>query len=67
MTFEIEKLRVDKKIQGQVKKQMEQAQKEYYLNEKMKASSGSWAAKTGRAPKSTSCEPRWPSRACRSR
>jgi len=37
VTFEIEKLRVDKKIQGQVKKQMEQAQKEYYLNEKMKA------------------------------
>ncbi len=37
VTFEIEKLHVDKKIQGQVKKQMEQAQKEYYLNEKMKA------------------------------
>ena len=37
VTYEIEKLRVDKKIQGQVKKQMEQAQKEYYLNEKMKA------------------------------
>ena len=37
VTFEIGKLRVDKKIQGQVKKQMEQAQKEYYLNEKMKA------------------------------
>ena len=37
VTFEIEKLHVDKKIQGHVKKQMEQAQKEYYLNEKMKA------------------------------
>lgn len=37
VSFEIEKLRVDKKIQSQVKKQMEQAQKEYYLNEKMKA------------------------------
>jgi ATP-dependent Lon protease len=34
---EIEKLRVDKKIHGRVKKQMEKAQKEYYLNEKMKA------------------------------
>jgi ATP-dependent Lon protease len=34
---EIEKLRVDKKIQNRVKKQMEKAQKEYYLNEKMKA------------------------------
>ena len=34
---EVEKLRVDKKIHGRVKKQMEKAQKEYYLNEKMKA------------------------------
>ncbi|MBI2841697.1 MAG: endopeptidase La [Acidobacteria bacterium] len=34
---EIEKLQVDKKIQNRVKKQMERAQKEYYLNEKMKA------------------------------
>ena len=34
---EIDKLHVDRRIQGRVKKQMEQAQKEYYLNEKMKA------------------------------
>ncbi len=34
---EIEKLRVDKKIHGRVKRQMEKAQKEYYLNEKIKA------------------------------
>jgi ATP-dependent Lon protease len=34
---EIEQLRVDKKIHHRVKKQMEKAQKEYYLNEKMKA------------------------------
>ncbi|HET7294060.1 MAG TPA: endopeptidase La [Vicinamibacteria bacterium] len=34
---EVEKLQVDKRIQGRVKKQMERAQKEYYLNEKMKA------------------------------
>jgi ATP-dependent Lon protease len=34
---ELEKLQVDKRIQGRVKKQMERAQKEYYLNEKMKA------------------------------
>jgi ATP-dependent Lon protease len=34
---EIEKLRVDKKINSRVKKQMEKAQKEYYLNEKIKA------------------------------
>jgi ATP-dependent Lon protease len=34
---ELEKLQVDRRIQGRVKKQMEKAQKEYYLNEKMKA------------------------------
>ena len=33
----MDKLQVDKRIQGRVKKQMERAQKEYYLNEKMKA------------------------------
>lgn len=34
---EIDKLQVDGRIQSRVKKQMEKAQKEYYLNEKMKA------------------------------
>jgi ATP-dependent Lon protease len=34
---EIEKLRVDRRIHNRVKKQMEKAQKEYYLSEKMKA------------------------------
>ena len=34
---EIDKLQVDRRIQSRVKKQMEKAQKEYYLNEKMKA------------------------------
>ncbi len=34
---EIEKLRMDRKIHNRVKNQMERAQKEYYLNEKMKA------------------------------
>ncbi|MCZ6669543.1 MAG: endopeptidase La, partial [Acidobacteria bacterium] len=34
---EIDKLRVDRRIHSRVKKQMEKAQKEYYLNEKMKA------------------------------
>ncbi len=34
---EIEKLRVDRRIHHRVKKQMEKAQKEYYLSEKMKA------------------------------
>jgi ATP-dependent Lon protease len=37
LDVEIEKLRVDKKIHSRVKHQMERAQKEYYLNEKMKA------------------------------
>ena len=35
--IEIEKLNVDRNIQTRVKRQMERAQKEYYLNEKMKA------------------------------
>ncbi len=34
---EVEKIKVDRSIQGRVKRQMERAQKEYYLNEKMKA------------------------------
>jgi ATP-dependent Lon protease len=34
---ENEKLQVDRKIQSRVRKQMEKAQKEYYLNEKMRA------------------------------
>ena len=35
--IEIEKIKVDRNIQGRVKRQMERAQKEYYLNEKNKA------------------------------
>jgi len=34
---ELDKLRVDRRIHNKVKKQMERAQKEYYLNEKIKA------------------------------
>jgi ATP-dependent Lon protease len=34
---EIDKLKVDRRIHNRVKKQMEKAQKEYYLSEKMKA------------------------------
>ncbi len=34
---EIEKINIDKRINVKVKKQMEKAQKEYYLNEKIKA------------------------------
>ena len=34
---EIEKVNIDKRVNVQVKKQMEKAQKEYYLNEKVKA------------------------------
>jgi len=37
LDLEIEKLNMDRSIQGRVKKQMERAQREYYLNEKMKA------------------------------
>ena len=37
LDLEIEKLNVDRTIQGRVKRQMERAQREYYLNEKIKA------------------------------
>jgi ATP-dependent Lon protease len=37
LTVEIEKLNMDRNIQSRVKRQMERAQKEYYLNEKIKA------------------------------
>ncbi|HXV64208.1 MAG TPA: endopeptidase La, partial [Vicinamibacteria bacterium] len=37
LELEVDKLQVDRRIQGRVRKQMERAQKEYYLNEKMKA------------------------------
>jgi ATP-dependent Lon protease len=37
LAIELEKLNLDKRINVQVKKQMEKAQKEYYLNEKIKA------------------------------
>ncbi len=37
LEIEIEKINVDRTIQGRVKRQMERAQKEYYLNEKIKA------------------------------
>ena len=37
LDVEVEKLNVDRSINSRVKRQMERAQKEYYLNEKMKA------------------------------
>src|SRR5712672_1965997 len=37
LEIELEKLQVDRTVQNRVKRQMERAQKEYYLNEKIKA------------------------------
>ena len=37
LELEIEKLNVDRSVNNRVKRQMERAQREYYLNEKMKA------------------------------
>src|SRR6266496_2497575 len=37
LEVEIEKINIDKRVNYKVKKQMERAQKEYYLNEKIKA------------------------------
>ena len=44
---EIDKLQVDRRVQSRVKKQMEKAQKEYYLNEKMKAIQKELGSKEG--------------------
>lgn len=38
--IEIEKIKMDKSVQGRVRRQMEKAQREYYLNEKIKAIQG---------------------------
>jgi ATP-dependent Lon protease len=37
MEAEIDLFQVEKRIRGRVKKQMERSQREYYLNEQMKA------------------------------
>jgi len=37
MESEIDLLQVEKRIRGRVKRQMEKSQREYYLNEQMKA------------------------------
>ncbi len=37
LELEVEKRQLDRTVQGRVKRQMEKAQKEYYLNEQMKA------------------------------
>jgi ATP-dependent Lon protease len=37
LEIEVEKVNIDRRINNKVKKQMEKAQKEYYLNEKIKA------------------------------
>lgn len=37
LEVEVDKLQVDRRVQSRVKKQMEKAQKEYYLNEKIRA------------------------------
>jgi len=44
LDVEIEKLNVDRTIQSRVKRQMEKAQKEYYLNERSRPSRRNWAA-----------------------
>ena len=65
---EIEKLRVDKKIHNRVKKQMEKAQKEYYLNEKMKAIQQELGRKEDRRQRGpTNSGARSKRRRCRSR
>ena len=53
---EVDKLQVDRRIQSRVKKQMEKAQKEYYLNEKMKAIQKELGRKEDRGNERTTSE-----------
>ena len=45
---EIDILQIEKRLRGRVKKQMEKSQREYYLNEQMKAIQKEWGAVTAR-------------------
>ena len=56
LEIEVDKLQVDRRITVSVKKQMEKAQKEYYLNEKMKAIQKELGRKDEQATRSTSCK-----------
>ena len=49
LDVEVEKVNIDRRINVQVKKQMERAQKEYYLNEKVKAINEELGRKDDRA------------------
>jgi ATP-dependent Lon protease len=51
MQAEIEVLEVERKIRGRVKKQMERSQKEYYLNEQMRAISSRSSSRPRRCPR----------------
>ena len=55
MEAEIDLLQVEKRIRGRVKKQMEKSQREYYLNEQMKAIQkelGEWTRRRTRSTNS---------------
>ena len=54
LEVEIEKVNIDRRINNKVKKQMEKAQKEYYLNEKIKAIHQELGARTTGPTRSTS-------------
>jgi len=61
---ELEIMMVEKKIRGQVRKQMEQIQKEYYLREQMKAIQKELGEEKNAARRSRDSRPRSPRRRC---
>ncbi len=61
---EIDILQVEKRIRGRVKRQMEKSQREYYLNEQVKAIQRNWA-RAKRVPISKNSRSASPPRACR--
>jgi len=46
-------LKLERKIEGQVRSQVHKNQKEFYLNEQLKAIRKSWATRTSSATRST--------------
>ena len=73
LDVEIEKLNVDRSINTRVKRQMERAQKEYYLNEKLKAiqkelgqAKPTRSSSSRRRSKPPACPPKCRKRPCRS-
>ena len=64
LTEELEILKIERKIEGEIKSQVKKNQKELYLTEQLKAIRKDSATATAAVPRSTSCAWRSRRRAC---